>query len=91
MGTGASTDTTTTNYAYDEMGNVINANGSTYTYDKYEVNPRAEAISQLSMVFYYPQDWTPPADAYPATVRLYDADGKLIIEKSMQLFEQIQK
>ena len=62
-----------------------------YTYDKYEVNPRAEAISQLSMVFYYPQDWTPPADAYPATVRLYDEDGKLIIEKSMQLFEQTQK
>jgi len=62
-----------------------------FTYDKYAVNPRAEAISQLSMVFYYPQDWTPPKDSYPATVRLYDAENNLIIEKDMQLFEQQQK
>lgn len=59
-----------------------------FAYNKYEVDPQAEAIFQLSMVFYYPTDWTPPKDSYPATVRLYDAEGKLIVEKTMQLFEQ---
>ena len=33
--TSFTTFNTTYNYQYDEMGNVINANGSTYTYDKY--------------------------------------------------------
>lgn len=62
-----------------------------FAYNKYEVDPQAEAIFQLSMVFYYPTDWTPPKDSYPATVRLYDAEDNLIIEKTMQLFEQKQE
>lgn len=60
-----------------------------FSYNKYEVDPQAEAIFQLSQVFYYPGDWTPPADAYPATVKLYDENDQLIAEKTMHLFEQI--
>lgn len=59
-----------------------------FAYNKYEVDPPAEAIFQLSQVFYYPADWKIPENAYPVAVRLYDAEDNLIIEKNMQLFEQ---
>ena len=62
-----------------------------FTYNKYEVDPQANAIFQLSQIFYFPTDWTPPAEAYPVTVRLYDENDQLIVEKFMHLFEQITK
>ena len=59
-----------------------------FTYDKFREDPQYEAILQWNSLWNYPTDWTPPADAYPATVRLYDANDKIIVEKKMQLIAQ---
>lgn len=59
-----------------------------FTHNEFAEDPHAEAIYQLSKVFYWPNDWTLPEGSYPAVVRLYNADGIQIVEKHMQLFAQ---
>lgn len=59
-----------------------------FIHNEFAPDPRAEAIYQLSRVMYFPNGTTLPEDAYPVAVRLFDAAGKCIAEKKMQLFAQ---
>lgn len=61
-----------------------------FAHNQYKVDPQAEAIHQLSLVWCEPYGWTLPADAYPAVVRLYDSEGNEIAQKEMQLIAQKQ-
>lgn len=59
-----------------------------FTQDKFREDPQFEAILQWNSVWNFPADWTPPEDAYPATVQLYDIEGNIVAEEKMQLIAQ---
>lgn len=57
-----------------------------FEHNQFKVDPQAESIYQLSRVLHFPNDRNLASDAYPVIVRLYDADGNLILEKNSYMF-----